>query len=208
MLQKYFIFMIWLMGSLGPRTSLASPLEPPPLDADNARILLEISLFPDDLVWTDWLFPLTLGPDAPVREREALEALAVAGILQREPLMVRQNGPEGDVHLQGGWLYRIDPRQPALRQDDGEWLLYGRGRVLGVPQISAPVWKDPYWYVEAELAWCVEQPARWLALAGVRALYQARRSLESCQRPFHRSVYFQYDGRHWGYWQMEPATDR
>lgn len=205
MLQKYFTLLIWLLVLAKVHLVQAESSPPPALDRDNARILLEISLFPDALVWPDWQFPLTLPSDATGHEKDALEALANAGILQRERQIVRENDANGSARVQGGWLYRIHPAQDALRQSDAEWLFYGRGRVLDIPQISPPVWKEPYWYLEAEMSWCVESPARWLTLDGVKQLYRARRSLESCQRPFHQSVYFQFDGRRWGYWQPQSG---
>jgi hypothetical protein len=209
LLQKYFILLIWVVVHFYGANSAAQTttetrltnLQPPSLDRRQAETLLQISLFSNPLLWPDWSFPLERIQHDESRDGQALEALAQAGVLVREVFVSRKESASGGQVAAAGWRYDIAQGQQEWRTEAGKWLIYGYGQVQKIRYVSEAYPVDQYWYREAELEWFVDKPARWLNLPQIRNSRLARRSLQSFDKPFSRSVFFQFDGQRWGYWQ-------
>jgi hypothetical protein len=209
LLQKYFILLIWVVVHFYGAKSAAQTatetrltnLQPPSLDRRQAETLLQISLFSNPLLWPDWSFPLERIQHDESRDGQALQALVQAGVLVREAFVSRKESASGGQVAVAGWRYDIAQGQEEWRTDEGKWLIYGYGQVQKIRYVSEAYPVDQYWYLEAGLEWFVDKPASWLNLPQIRHLRLARRALQSFDKPFSRSVFFQFDGQRWGYWQ-------
>lgn len=199
--QKYCRFLTYILlisSTCGQAQDVSGP---PPLDRAGAEKLLQWSTFAEPLLWPDWTFPVSIDGTADSVSRRQLNALEAAGVLRRRQEVVWLSHDDGKKTALARQIFEVVDGQMMEENEEGTHLVYGWPQVLNIRSVSDPYEVQPYWYVEVQVEWYVTRQAHWLQLPEIRRTYLARRSLESRQKPFNRSLFFQYDGKRWGYWQ-------
>lgn len=170
-----------------------------PADIENT---LQRFLASEALYWNPFPLPYDIAQNSSDKDALFLQKLFDYGLLEREELLVQIAGKLGRPQYDKRWHYDYnqgrDPHAP-------EGFYYGRGQLLKVLSVSAPVLSRGTYYINVRIQWAVNHLQEWAQDPAFKRARTLMRSQQSQRKPFEREVVLQYQpqGEYWEVWE-EP----
>ena len=180
----------------------------PVLGPNTAEQLIDQGLQSEKLLWLPFPLPYEVERRSNSKDAQLLAALMKYKLVEREKSMVmediREQG-EARKRLKLLWVYRYPDNKPML---DQEGFYYGRAKLKKIMELSDPYPKGDAFYVRAFVQWYVDDMQRWIKDPAFRVARTLRRSGESFDKPFEKSVYLEYHDGQWRYWQPQAEDGK
>ena len=184
----------------------AAPAVQPELLFEDAEALVVQSITHELLIWDGITLPLLIPKTEQSRLARWLSVLAEERLVSREESIQMIDESNGRRRIAALWQYRSGPGSDWIDSPDGQRLQYGHPALKRVVSVSPAYWVDDAWYAEVYLEWYVEALSPWARLPLFKQQRLFRRSAESFDKPFVRTVYLQFDEDGWHDWRGHIAA--
>ena len=194
------VFLFLFVVSMG-LDAVAEPV----LGPNTAEKLIDQGLQSQALLWLPFPLPYEVERRSKSKDARLLAALHKYGLVERDKAMQMEKIDDDDdarKRLKLLWVYRYPDNKPLL---DQEGFYYGRGKLKNILELSPPVARGDYYYVEAYVQWYVDDMQAWIKDPAFRIARTLRRPAESYEKPFEKKVYLEYHQGQWHYWQPAPG---
>ncbi len=181
------------------------PKEQPPLLKADAVRLIEQGIRSHALVWDKLSFPLQIPRNEQGQRLQWLDNLSSDGVVSRTGKMQKSRSKDGGILFEAVWDYQLSEQADWRQYPDGKRLVYGYPELQQLVSLSPAYWVDDAWYAEAVVEWHVAGLAHWAKLPVFKRERLFRRSIESYQKPFTRSVYLQFTEAGWQFWEQPDS---
>lgn len=154
------------------------------------------------LYWSPLRMPYEVGQSSQDLEARFLQVLYKHGLIARdsyEEKVAREINGVTRMQIELRWRY--DYKTPP-RSFDEEGIYYGDGQVLSV-KIYPSVETSRRLMAQLDVKWGVKNIQPWVQDPVFKQARTLRRSLESKNQPFEKTLYVQYQNGAWVLWQPE-----
>ena len=180
------------------------PQQQPSIEQQDIEALLHRTTAGQVLLWDQLSFPLTIFRDDKSPASRWLELLFKEKVVSRRGDVSRTELAGGGHRIEAVWHYRIGRDADWRMVPEGRQLVYGRPRLKTIVSLSPAYWVNDGWYAEAIIEWYVDDLQHWAKRPEFKRLRLFRRSNESFEKPFTRTINLQFGSNGWVIWRGVP----